>query len=126
MAKMLAIENATKKGGSSSSSSKNNVTNSKVKIHKGVKQDSKDKNAVTKGAAAKANEDSNNNSARRADKTEWKNFKTRALTQLSEIELKAYQKMSLVLKSQVRKVPMWVRGSLLVILDSDLASGIRV
>ena len=52
-------------------------------------------------AAAKA--DNNNNSARRAEKTQWKNFSNKGLKDLSEGELKAYQKMSLALKKDVRE-----------------------
>jgi hypothetical protein len=52
-------------------------------------------------AAAKA--DPNNNAARRAEKTQWKNFSKKGLKDLSEGELKAYQKMSLALKKDVRE-----------------------
>ena len=51
----------------------------------------------------KAVKDPSNNQARRAEKTEWKNFQKHGLGTMSDAELKAYQKMSIAMKATVRK-----------------------
>lgn len=47
--------------------------------------------------------DNNRNYERREDKTEWKNFKKHGLGTMNAAELTAYQKMSMALKTAVRK-----------------------
>ena len=65
------------------------------------------KQKTIKGKPAKdkkaVKNDPNNNQARRAEKTEWKNFQKHGLGTMSDAELKAYQKMSIAMKATVRK-----------------------